>query len=90
MLQINSIPLPVTTSRNIKKPPIKKKIQNIGEFGVKKYFINHQTANTIQLIVPIKRKFFGSIIFQNKLEQRGVPQGLLDKYSHLFICSSLK
>ena len=27
----------------------------------KKYFIDHQTANTIQLFVPIKRKFLRSI-----------------------------
>ena len=33
-------------------------IQNIGEFGAKNYFTDHQTANTIQLFVHIKRKFF--------------------------------
>ena len=52
-------------------------IQNIGEFGAEKYFINHRTANAIQLFVP-------------KGEVAGIPQGLLDKYSHLFICISLK
>ena len=50
------------------------------------YFIDHQTANAIQLFVPIKRKFFGSLLFQNKLQRRGIPHRLLDKYSHLFIC----
>ena len=65
-------------------------IQNIGKFRAKKNFIDHQTANAIELFVPIKRKFFGSLLFQNKLQRRGIPQGLLDKYSHLFICISLK
>ena len=64
-------------------------IQNIPEFEAKKYFIDHQTANAIQLFVPIKRTFFGSLLFQNKLQQRGIPQKLLEKYSHLFICTSL-
>ena len=64
-------------------------IWNIGKFGAKKYFIDHQTANAIQLFVPTKRTFFGSL-FQNKLQQRGIPQKLLDKYSHLFICTSLR
>ena len=65
-------------------------IQNIGKFRAKKNFIDYQTANAIELFVPIKRKFFGSLLFQNKLQRRGIPQGLLDKYSHLFICISLK
>ena len=65
-------------------------IQNIPEFEAKKYFIDHQTANAIQLFVPTKRTFFGSLLFQNKLQQRGIPQKLLDKYSHLFICTSLR
>ena len=64
-------------------------IQNIREFRAKKY-IDHRTANTNQLFVPMNQKFFGSILFQNKPQQRGIRQGLLDKYSHLFICISLK
>ena len=32
----------------------------------KKYFINYQIANAIQLFVCIKRKIFGSLLFQNK------------------------
>ena len=58
------------------------------EFGAKKCYIDHWTANAIQLFVPIKRKFFESILFQKKLQRRGIPQGLRDKYSHLFICIS--
>ena len=50
----------------------------------------HQTANAIQLFVPMKRNFFGSLLFQIKLQQRGIPQRLLDKYSHLFLSISLK
>ena len=42
-------------------------IRNIGEFRAKKYFIDHQTTNAIQLFVPIKKKFFGTLLFQNKL-----------------------
>ena len=60
-------------------------IRNIGEFWAKKYFIDHWTANAIQLLVPTKKKFFESLLFQNKSQRRGFPRGLLDKYSHLFI-----
>ena len=63
---------------------------NLGKFGAKKYFIEHRTANAIQLFVPTKRKSFGSLLFQNNSQRRGIPQGLLDKYSHLCICISLK
>ena len=48
-------------------------IRNIGEFGARNYFTDHGTANTIHLFVPLKRKFFGSILFQNKLQRRGIP-----------------
>ena len=65
-------------------------IRNIGEFGAKKYLTDHWTANTIQLFVPRERKFFWSILFQNKSQRRAIPYRLLDKYSHLFICTSLK
>ena len=65
-------------------------IQKTGEFGTKKYCTDHQTANTIQLFVHIKRNFFGSILFQNKPQRSGIPPRVLDKYSHLFICISLK
>ena len=43
--------------------------RNLGEFGAKKYFIDHQTAN-YQLFVHIKRKLFRSILFQNKLQAK--------------------
>ena len=33
--------------------------QNIGEFGAKKYFTDHQIAYTIQLISAIKEYLFG-------------------------------
>ena len=39
----------------------------------KNYFTDHLTANTIQLFVHIKRKFFGSILFQDKSQRRGIP-----------------
>ena len=56
----------------------------------KKYLIDHRTAIAIQLFVPIKTKFFGSLLFPNKSQRRGIPQALLDKYRHLFIWISLK
>ena len=48
-------------------------IRNIGEFGTTNYFTDHLTANKIQLFVPIKRKFFRSILLQNKSQERGFP-----------------
>ena len=65
-------------------------IQNIEELKTKKYFIDYQTADTIQLFLPIKRKLCTYILFQNKSQQKGIPQVLLDKYRDLFICISLK
>ena len=56
----------------------------------KKCFVDHQTANIIQLFVAIKNKLLRSIIFQNKSQGGGIPQGQLDKYSHLFISISVK
>ena len=47
---------------------------NMGELGAKKYFKDHQRANTVQLFMAIK----------------GIFSGLLDKCSHLFICISSK
>ena len=60
------------------------------ELGAKKYFTDHWTGITIQLFVAIKGNFFWSILFLNKSEQRGIPQILLDKFTNLFICTSLK
>ena len=65
-------------------------IQNIREFRAKKYFLDHEIANTNQLFVPVNQKFIESILFQIKSKQRRICQGLHDKYSHLFICLSLK
>ena len=65
-------------------------IQNIDKFGAEKYFIVHRKANAIQLFAPIKMIFFGSLLFQSKSQWRRISQGLLDKYSHPFICISLK
>ena len=57
-------------------------IQYVSEFKAKKYFIDHQMANTIQLFVPIKKEFFWSHFFQNNSQRREIPQALLCKYSH--------
>ena len=42
-------------------------IQSISKFPAKRYFVDHQTANAIQLFVPIKTKFFRPLFFQNNL-----------------------
>ena len=65
-------------------------IRNIREFRAKTYFEDHQTANTTRLFVPMKMKFFRSILFQNKLQQWGIPQRLLYENSDLVTCMSLK
>ena len=65
-------------------------IWNIRESGAKTFFTGHGTANTIELFVSIKTGFCWSILFQNKSQRRGISWRLLDKYSHLFICMSLK
>ena len=65
-------------------------IRNIGEFGAKNYFTDHWTVNTIQLFALCERKLFWSILFQNKSQRRVISYRLLDRYSHLFICTSLK
>ena len=37
--------------------------RNIGKFGAKEYFMDHQTANTIQLFIAIKGNFSGILFF---------------------------
>ena len=56
----------------------------------KKIFYRPSNSYYNSAIIPIKRTFFGSILFQNKLQQRGIPQGPLDKYSDLLICILFK
>ena len=63
---------------------------NIRQLRVKKYFTDHQIANTVQLFVAIKRKLFRSNLLLNKSQRREIPWSLLDKCSHQFICISLK
>ena len=65
-------------------------IRSISEFGARKHFIDHRTANALHLFIIIKSKFFGSLLFQTISQRREIPQGLLDGCSHLFICISLK
>ena len=59
----------------LKLPLFTQPFQNIGEFGAKSYFIDHQTAYTIRLIAAIKVFWF--ILFQNKLQQKGFPRDYL-------------
>ena len=37
--------------------------RNIGKFGTKKHFTDHQSANTIQLFVAIKGTFSGLFFY---------------------------
>ena len=60
------------------------------EFGAKRYFTDHWTANLIPLFVVITGNFFCSILFVNKSQGRAIRQTLLDKCSYLFICIALK
>ena len=53
--------------------------QNIGEVGAKKYFMDHRTVTTIQLLVTIKGNLSGLFFFF-----------FLDKCTQLFICTALK
>ena len=62
---------------------------NIWEFGVKKHFTDHRTANTIQLALTIKGNFSG-LFFLNKSQQRGILQRLVGKCSQPFICAPSK
>ena len=50
-------------------------IQNIREFGAKKHFTDHQTANTTQLFVPMKRKF--QFFFRTSHREGEFPGGYL-------------
>ena len=87
----NALLLPCSSSPHSPSSHLSSSLnQNIREFRVKKCYIDHQIANTNQLFVLKNQKFFGTILFQNKPQQRGIRQGLPDKYSHLFICISLK
>ena len=40
-----------------------KPFQNIGEFGAKNYFVDHETTSTIQLFVATKGNFSGLFFF---------------------------
>ena len=42
------------------------------------------------VIYSYKKEIFRSILFQNTSQRRGIPQKLLDKYSQVLICMSLK
>ena len=47
-------------------------LQNIGEFGVKKYFTGHQTINIIELFVAVKGNFSG--FFSEKSTKGNSPE----------------
>ena len=64
-------------------PSTLQHFQNIGEFGAKEDFTDHQTANTIHLFLGIKGNF-SEQFFSEQIAAKGIP------YSYLFICISLK
>ena len=55
----------------------------------KKYITDYRTANAIQLIVAIKGDFL-VYSFLNKSQQMEFLQKLVDEFSHLFICKSIR
>ena len=52
----------------------------------KKYFIDQQIANSIQLFIPIKRKFFGSLLFKTRRSEEEFPKGYLQKLLWTSFC----
>ena len=44
-------------------PSTLQHFQNIGEFGAKEDFTDHQTANTIHLFLTVKGNFSGQFFF---------------------------
>ena len=50
--------------------------RNIKEFGTKRYFTDHQTANTVQLLVAIKGNFSGLFFWASRSEGY-FPRGYL-------------
>ena len=51
--------------------------RNTGEFGAKKYFTDHQTANTIQLFVALKWTFSGLFFDWKSRREEQVPRDCL-------------
>ena len=59
--------------------------QEYQEFGAKKYFIDHRTANTIQLFVIIKSNFSGLFFFWTILNEPKFPKDyLINVATYLF------
>ena len=57
--------------------PSSKPSRNIGKFGAKKYFIDHQTENTIQLVFAIKDNFSGAICKSQDGESGNGMRGMM-------------
>ena len=56
----------------------------------KKIIYRSSDSQCNSVLCCYERKFFWSILFLYKWQQRGIPQRLLDKCSHLFIWTLLK
>ena len=54
--------------------PSSRLFENIGEFGAKKYFTEHRTANAIQLVVAIKENFSGLFFFWVSPKEEEFPR----------------
>ena len=50
-------------------------IRNIGEFGAKKYFTNHQEVNEILLFIPILKEVFRASSFSEQVAEKGNSPG---------------
>ena len=64
--------------------------RNMEEFRAKKIIYRSSDSQCNSVLCCYERKFFWSILFLYKSQQRGIPQRLLDKCSHLFIWTLLK
>ena len=64
--------------------------RNMEEFRAKKIIYRSSDSQCNSVLCCYERKFFWSILLLYKWQQRGIPQRLLDKCSHLFIWTLLK
>ena len=64
--------------------------RNMEEFRAKKIIYRSSDSQCNSVLCCYERKFFWTILLLYKWQQRGIPQRLLDKCSHLFIWTLLK
>ena len=68
-------------------PSSSRLLPNIGEFGTKKYFTDHQTTNAIKLSVALKGNFSGLFFFWTSCSRVEFPKDyLINVATCLFAC----